>query len=316
MNKNMAKGPALFSGLMGLICLASLASISIADANDSTAAIGAGGIEFIENDVVAMISEELYISTEKVRVNYIFDNPSDKDVETIVTFPLPPFTCAEFGTNRAISGFHAWINGSKIRTKTEIKAIEYTGQVGKPLKYGTGKDISKKVLDKGLPLSCLEVTNDPQLMKKAQKAGLAANFDGGGPNSEPTDVLYQTEVKYCWTQTFPARSKTRIEHEYRPLVGMYVGGIRDQHKSLNFSKDIEPDSMRGYTTVKYILTTANNWAKPIKMFKLTVDSKNKGLLLGSSLGPLKPAGESKFEVTRTDFKPEADLVALIEVPNR
>ena len=58
-------------------------------ANDSTAELGAGGLILSRNDVVSMDSEDLFISRDKVTVDYVFRNTSDKDVSTVVAFPLP-----------------------------------------------------------------------------------------------------------------------------------------------------------------------------------------------------------------------------------
>lgn len=53
-------------------------------ANDSTAELGAGGLILSRNDVVSMDSEDLFISRDKVTVDYVFRNTSDKDVSTVV----------------------------------------------------------------------------------------------------------------------------------------------------------------------------------------------------------------------------------------
>ena len=39
---------------------------------------------------IVMASEDLFISEEKVRVKYRFENPTGSDVRTTVAFPRPP----------------------------------------------------------------------------------------------------------------------------------------------------------------------------------------------------------------------------------
>ncbi|TIV08374.1 MAG: DUF4424 domain-containing protein, partial [Mesorhizobium sp.] len=58
-------------------------------ANDSVAELGTGGLILSRSDAVAMQSEDLFISPEKVTVDYVFRNNTDKDVSSIVAFPMP-----------------------------------------------------------------------------------------------------------------------------------------------------------------------------------------------------------------------------------
>ena len=58
-------------------------------ANDGTAELATGGLVFVKNNDVAMLSEDLFISTEQIRVSYRFLNKSNKDIIAYVAFPLP-----------------------------------------------------------------------------------------------------------------------------------------------------------------------------------------------------------------------------------
>ena len=58
-------------------------------ANDSTAELGTGGLILSRTDAVRMVKEDLFISEEKVTVDYVFRNVTDADVSTIVAFPMP-----------------------------------------------------------------------------------------------------------------------------------------------------------------------------------------------------------------------------------
>jgi Domain of unknown function (DUF4424) len=76
-------------------CLASALAVTLilafapARANDSSAAMAAGGLELIKNDQVRMVSEVLRIAPRLVEVNYVFENTGSNDVTTPVAFPLP-----------------------------------------------------------------------------------------------------------------------------------------------------------------------------------------------------------------------------------
>jgi hypothetical protein len=58
-------------------------------ANDSTAQLGAGGLQLVRNDKIAIVSEDLYVSADAVRVAYRFRNKTDSTLRCIVAFPLP-----------------------------------------------------------------------------------------------------------------------------------------------------------------------------------------------------------------------------------
>jgi hypothetical protein len=58
-------------------------------ANDTSVELSAGGLVFVKNPDVEMVSEDLFISTEEIRILYRFANKSDKEVTVYVAFPLP-----------------------------------------------------------------------------------------------------------------------------------------------------------------------------------------------------------------------------------
>ena len=65
-------------------------TVASASANDSTAVLGAGGLQLVRNQAISVISEDLYVSAEAVRVTYHFRNITDAPVTYTVAFPLPP----------------------------------------------------------------------------------------------------------------------------------------------------------------------------------------------------------------------------------
>jgi hypothetical protein len=61
---------------------------SLAHANDSTAVRVGGRLEFKKTHDIAMLTEDLIISANKVRVIYTFRNESKQDIEEIIAFPI------------------------------------------------------------------------------------------------------------------------------------------------------------------------------------------------------------------------------------
>src|SRR6267142_1191511 len=70
------------------LVLAAAASAS-ALANDTTAELATGGLIFVRNENVEMLSEDLAISAKEIGVRYRFFNKSDQDVTVLVAFPMP-----------------------------------------------------------------------------------------------------------------------------------------------------------------------------------------------------------------------------------
>ena len=61
-------------------------------ADDSTAALKAGGLVLEKTDKIALVSEDLYLSPTAVKVAYRFRNVTNADIETTVAFAMPDVT--------------------------------------------------------------------------------------------------------------------------------------------------------------------------------------------------------------------------------
>ena len=82
---------------MKRIALFALAALVAAPAhgNDSTAEAAVGGLVLTQNSDIDMVSEDLFVSAEQVRVRYVFRNRSPRDVRVTVAFPMPDRDFAE-----------------------------------------------------------------------------------------------------------------------------------------------------------------------------------------------------------------------------
>lgn len=60
--------------LLTILCLPFMAQ-----ANDSTGTVSTGGVEYIKNEHIAMQKENLFISQDKIKVEYEYRNLTDKD---------------------------------------------------------------------------------------------------------------------------------------------------------------------------------------------------------------------------------------------
>src|SRR6202012_3659247 len=112
---------------LALTCLAPGGLAPPARANDTTAGLATGGLIFATTHAVEMRSEKLFISTKQVRVTYEFFNKSDKDVTTLVAFPLPEIRIAGQDDNVAVPseepsnvfGFKTTVDGAPVKAEIE-----------------------------------------------------------------------------------------------------------------------------------------------------------------------------------------------------
>ena len=79
----------------GAIC-AALLCVNGAVADDSSAALGAGGLVLSQSQDIRMADEDLRISPKSVHVRFVFANDSSKDIDTIVAFVLPDIDSGKF----------------------------------------------------------------------------------------------------------------------------------------------------------------------------------------------------------------------------
>lgn len=117
----MLKATALFVGLwLALVALP-------CQANDSAAELAAGGITLVRSDGIAMVSEDLTISTELVTVAYVFRNETQAPITTRVAFPVPEWDetyDGDINLNRESKNpmdFSVKVEGKPVKFETEIK---------------------------------------------------------------------------------------------------------------------------------------------------------------------------------------------------
>src|SRR5687767_12848060 len=83
-------GMAIWEGRMKFVFVAGMlfAACPVL-ANDTSAVLTTGGLEFITSQDIVMESEELFISKEEIRVVYQFRNTGETDQNILVAFPMP-----------------------------------------------------------------------------------------------------------------------------------------------------------------------------------------------------------------------------------
>ena len=237
-------------------------------ANDTSAELAAGGLLFVHNDDVEMRSEKLFISAREVRVTYEFFNKSDKDVTVLVAFPLPEIRVAGTDDNIVVPtddpanpfGFATSLNGSPVKTEVErrvtavgIDRTQYLRRLGIPL-------------DPHLPATNTALDALPQdTWADLVELGLGevVEYDDTGKGMKKhLEARWGLATTYYWTQTFPAKKQTIIQHAYKPSVG---GAAQTELGSPSQAKESwYADHLKKYCVDQGFLTTIQNLRKASK----------------------------------------------------
>jgi len=296
-------------------------------ANDTSAELAAGGLVITKNDAIEMRSEDLFISQEAVRVTYSFVNTSGRDVTIRVAFPMPDLGGPDMFKSDVsvpvdapanILAFATTADGKPVKTELEQKALV------------DGVDRTAWLVANHIPLAVHQDAASAAIAKlpkakrdEALKLGL---IDDEG---EPVWVLRST---YHWMQTFPAGKPVTIQHRYTPSVGATVGTMQgmgadtDQETARKYCVDpsIQKTLARSihdgegprYTEhwIEYVLVTGGNWKKPIGDFRLTIDKGAASTLVSFCGDGVRKTGPTRFEMRKTNWRPEKDLSILFLKP--
>jgi hypothetical protein len=310
-------------------------------ANDTSAELATGGLLFVQNDNVEMRSEDLAISAKQVDVRYRFFNKSASDVTVLVAFPMPEVRIEEQDQNIALPtqdpvnllGFATTVNGKPVKTQVEQHV------------FAAGIDRTQLLTSLGIPLAPhLAATNEAldrlphEKWDELLRIGLAEieEYDIGKGTTKHLSARWGLRTTFYWEQTFAAKAETLVEHRYRPSVG---GSVQTSLGSPSSVKEAWYDEYKrkycldsdffatidrlrkaaksefgppySEERIDYILRTGANWSGPIGQFHLTVDKGDAGSLVSFCGQGVKKTGDTKFEMTKSNFSPEGDLAVLI-----
>jgi hypothetical protein len=324
-----------------LLFALTFALTTAAFANDTTASSPAGGLVLQRTDAIDMISEDLFVSADAVRVHYVFRNRSPRDVDTVVAFPMPDRDLGEeYGGDVAYpSGFHTSVAGQPVTAKLERKAVV------------KGKDPTALLNQLKIPLAPDRIDAATEAMDRlpsADKKRLVAlgvagdeeyDYDGKGMKHHLIP-LWTVKDKYWWNQRFPAGRDLVVDHAYAPGTGGSVEseiGFKQFRRTSDTKQAIahycmdsefiaavdrlaRKDQTEGPgmpdQRVEYVLTTGANWHSPIGSFRLVVDKGKPGNLVSFCADGVKKIGPTQYEVRRTNWSPTRDLHVLIIEPRR
>lgn len=305
---------AVFSGLVA----------GAAAANDSTAVMEAGGLRLTRDAPVGILSERLYLSVDRVEVDYRFRSASDRDERTLVAFPLPEFDFAWLGpeimggrgeTVAGRVGFRVQVDGREITPMLELRALR------------NGVDVTDALTRAGIPLGSLDydaVTGRLSALDPATRAQLTALdlVEFWGPDEAVP--LWTVKATYYWPQVFPAGREVAIRHSYTPIPGAFFvtdPELREIEPEAYCMTEAERAGVRNRIDrsgagavlvhdLHYVLSTGANWQGPIGSFHLVVDKGDPSAMVSLCFDGLQKTGPTLFEATRRNFEPDRDLQIL------
>jgi len=319
--------------------LAVLAALSLGfgpvtrvSANDGVAGLGVGGLVLKRTDRVRMVSEDLHISPDRVRVKYRFRPVGEEGLETIVAFPLPPIPVSNMDETvgmpdppRAnpldVVHFRIRVDGRRVRPLMAVRVFTDKGEITDLLaEYGVRPydwpdyEVFMRRL-RALPA---------EARKRLEKAGAVRWLAPDDP-----EYGWKLQITYFWRQKFRPGRDTFVEHEYMPIAGHFFYSAEDDTWAAK-RYCIDEGTRRGIrrmirrqgpdrellmaTQVDYVLTTANTWAGPIGRFRLVVDKKRPDSIVSLCWKGLRKVSPTRFESVKRDFRPERDLEILFLDP--
>ena len=197
-----------------------LVATCAARANDSAAELSIGGLQFVRTNDIAMESEDLRISLDRVAVRYQFANTSGKPVTLTVAFPLPDIDLSD-ADNLALPSTDP-VNFVDFETK--IDGVPAKFQIDQRAMVGD-RDVSAQLGQFKLPL--LPIGSHEIRIADLPEATRAKLVDQGLLMPVRTDDKGRQQYAVAWVaktsavrqQTFPPERGVIVEHQYRPSVG-------------------------------------------------------------------------------------------------
>lgn len=319
----------------GLCALALALAPLPALANDSEAAFGLGGLTLVQSRDISMDSEDLYISREEVRVAYRFTNRSSRDIETLVSFPVPGLP-------------HGPDSELDYIAYPDLRALKFSTTIdGRPVKLDlveraevAGRDVTARVAALGWKLRWFDsYTATVQSIRRLsaerraelQREGLLRAHQDSPETLIPAWKLVTHVTR---RQRFPAGRTVAVTHRYAPITGGSVAGGFERHNRdragfAEYARQycIDDSLLAGFDRrqaapgpgsfvysenwIEYFLKSGANWRGPIGNFRLVVDKGKSDSLLSFCMDGVHKISPTRFEVRKRNFEPARDLDILI-----
>jgi hypothetical protein len=310
-------------------------------ASEGSIELSTGGLIFVRNENLEMLSEDLAISPSEVSIRYRLFNKSGSDVSVLIAFPMPdihiegPDDSLSVPTDDSANllAFATAVNGKPVAVAVEQRVIA-AGLDRTQLLRGLGIPLAPHLTSTQAALDRLP----PDKWEELRRLGLAEieNYDTGGGMKKHLAARWALQTTFFWEQTFAARAETLIEHRYKPSVGRSAQTLLgspneakepwyEEYKdkycfSYEFLAAVERARKAASSKVgapfseqriEYAHKTwVNGLGSPIREFRLTVDKATPDNLVSFCGEEAKKISETQLEVTKVDYAPDGNLTIL------
>ncbi|UXM94104.1 DUF4424 domain-containing protein [Bartonella sp. HY329] len=249
----------------------------------------AGGFVLAKNEPITINAQALVISMDKVEINSVYENKTNKDITTNVFFSLPPLEIdpkthtsddiQKFGIDMSqlsekdrFVDFEVWVDGKRIDLNGQRQIIKTASQDKDVLQisfywqqaFPAGKPVTMRVVYK--PLS-------------------------GKGSPKPISTLLKTI------------NNEKVVNEFCIDKG-FINGVSLKQKAGYETGVITP--------VGYLLTANENWNDGIiGGFRLVIDKGDPDNLISLCGDGVKKISSTQFEIKAQNYRPQDNLSILI-----
>ena len=314
-------------------CAAAFLSIAPASAQEEQFSVAAGGLTFDAPEQVEIVSQDVYLSRQAVRLRYVLRNRTAQDVTIPIRFPLLDRTPERHAFELRWPGdIRTSVDGAPVTLQAERRAL-----LG-------AEDHSALLARLGVPLSSREEDYEPvqralaalprDERSRLAQLGLVEIFeqDGGSPQFTTRWAVRET---WQWQQVVPAGRDLVVEHSYTPglagtvNVGMASQALRDSESgqaqirryclddaflagvdrlAAADAQGMEPSIAETW------LTFLNGAGSAVGDYRLVVDRGDERTIASFCGEGARPIGPTQMEVRRTNWRPEGELRVLFLAP--
>lgn len=295
--------------------------------------VGAGGLLFDTGESVEIVSQEVYVSRQAVRLRYVLRNRTAREVTIPFAFPLPDRTAERDARElRWPADFRTSVDGAPVTLQPQRRALV------------AGQDHSELLTRLGVPLSHLDAGYEPvqralAALPRDEQARLAAlglveifEPQGGPPQLTPLWVVRET---WQWQQAVPAGRDLVVEHGYTPglagavNVGMSAEAIRNSEAGqaqvrryciddaflAGMDRLAAPDPQGDDPAIAETwLTFDHGSGTTVGEYRLVVDRGDERTLASFCGDGATPVGPTQVELRRTNWRPAGELHVLFLAP--
>ena len=284
-------------------------------ADDSIAALGAGGIELLRSEHIVMEEQDLFLSSRRIHTRFLFRNESASDITTLVAFVMPDIFPESLYKRDDIPllrqlGFSVSVNGQKRLPKADFRAIL------------EGRDVTDRLRELGVRLDEDRsfVSSIPARLDSSKRATLKA--EGLLHPIFPDIPGWSTRLRLYWEQTFPAGAQVEITHSYTPFLGAEnLGPESLDVPAFAAAVCLTPENRRqGQALLQkpgsiarnldYVLSTGANWKGSIGALAITIEKQHESDVVATCLPGLAVQGEMAYGVLMKNVKPMQDIHVL------